>query len=68
MMTEEKTIKIDDKDYKLSDLSKTSVDLINQMTLVHNKKTSLLQEIDILNRANETYSAKLKLELEKGEG
>tara|TARA_Y100001973_G_C5032564_1_gene248795 strand:- start:178 stop:384 length:207 start_codon:yes stop_codon:yes gene_type:complete len=68
MMTEEKTIKIDDKDYKLSDLSKTSVDLINQMTLVHNKKTSLLQEIDILNQANETYSAKLKLELEKGEG
>ncbi len=67
-MTEEKTIKIDDKDYKLSDLSKTSVDLINQMTLVHNKKTSLLQEIDILNQANETYSAKLKLELEKGEG
>lgn len=67
-MTEEKTIKIDDKDYKLSDLSKTSVDLINQMTLVHNKKASLLQEIDILNQANETYSAKLKLELEKGEG
>jgi len=68
MMTEEKTIKIDDKDYKLSDLSKTSVDLINQMTLVHNKKASLLQEIDILKQANETYSAKLKLELEKGEG
>ena len=67
-MTEEKTIKIDDKDYKLSDLSKTSVDLINQMTLVHNKKASLLQEIDILKQANETYSAKLKLELEKGEG
>ena len=68
MMTEEKTIKIDDKDYKLSDLSKTSVDLINQMTLVYNKKASLLQEIDILKQANETYSAKLKLELEKGEG
>ena len=63
-MTEEKTIKIDDKDYKVSDLSETAMKLITQLTLVSNKKNSLLQEIDILERANSAYSAMLKSDLE----
>ena len=64
-MTDEKTIKIDGKDYKVSDLSEDAMKLITQLTLVSNKKNSLLQEIDILERANNSYTAMLKSDLEK---
>ena len=63
-MTEEKKVTIDGKDYKVSDLSENSLKLITQLTLVNNKKNSLLQEIDILERANSAYTAMLKSDLE----
>tara|TARA_R100000152_G_C6706957_1_gene135330 strand:+ start:158 stop:367 length:210 start_codon:yes stop_codon:yes gene_type:complete len=63
-MTEEKKVTIDGKDYKVSDLSETALKLITQLTLVSNKKNSLLQEIDILDRATSAYSAMLKSDLE----
>ena len=63
-MTEEKKVTIDGKDYKVSDLSENSLKLITQLTLVNNKKNSLLQEIDILDRANGAYTAMLKSDLE----
>ena len=62
-MTEEKKVTIDGKDYKVSDLSEDAMKLITQLTLVNNKKNSLLQEIDILDRANGEYTAMLKTEL-----
>lgn len=62
-MTEEKKVTIDGKDYKVSDLSENAMNLITQLTLVSNKKNSLLQEIDILDRANGAYTAMLKTEL-----
>jgi len=64
VMTEEKKVTIDGKDYKVSDLSETALKLITQLTLVSNKKNSLLQEIDILDRATSAYSAMLKSDLE----
>ena len=64
IMTEEKKVTIDGKDYKVSDLSENAMKLITQITLVTNKKNSLLQEIDILDRASSAYSAMLKSDLE----
>ena len=66
-MTEEKKVTIDGKDYKLSDLSEDAMKLITQLTLVSNKKNSLLQEIDILDRANNSYTTMLKSELKINE-
>ena len=66
-MAEEKKVTIDGKDYKLSDLSEDAMKLITQLTLVSNKKNSLLQEIDILDRANNSYTTMLKSELKINE-
>tara|TARA_Y100001970_G_C13813292_1_gene641119 strand:- start:293 stop:508 length:216 start_codon:yes stop_codon:yes gene_type:complete len=63
-MTEEQKVTIDGKDYKVSDLSENAMKLITQITLVNNKKNSLMQEIDILDRASSAYSAMLKSDLE----
>ena len=64
IMTEEKKITIDGKDYKLSDLSEKAMKLITQLTLIGNKKNNLLQEIDILDKAINAYAGHLKSEME----
>lgn len=67
-MTEEnkeiKTIKIDDKDYPVDDLSQKAVQAITQLQLISNKRNNLMAELDIINVAQAQYSNTLKTELE----
>tara|TARA_B100000686_G_C16450214_1_gene791651 strand:+ start:385 stop:606 length:222 start_codon:yes stop_codon:yes gene_type:complete len=67
-MTEEnkeiKTIKIDDKDYPVDDLSQKAVQAITQLQLISNKRNNLMAELDIINVAQSQYSNALKTELE----
>ena len=62
--TEVKTIKIDDKDYPVDDLSQKAVQAINQLQLISNKRNNLMSELDIINVAQAQYSNALKAELE----
>lgn len=62
--TEVKTIKIDDKDYPVDDLSQKAVQAINQLQLISNKRNNLMSELDIINVAQSQYSNALKTELE----
>ena len=62
--TEVKTIKIDDKDYPVDDLSQKAVQAITQLQLISNKRNNLMAELDIINVAQAQYSNTLKTELE----
>jgi len=62
--TEVKTIKIDDKDYPVDDLSQKAVQAINQLQLISTKRNNLMAELDIINVAQSQYSNALKTELE----
>ena len=62
--TEVKTIKIDDKDYPVDDLSQKAVQAITQLQLISNKRNNLMAELDIINVAQAHYSNALKAELE----
>ena len=62
--TEVKTIKIDDKDYPVDDLSQKAVQAINQLQLISNKRNNLMSELDIINVEQSQYTNALKTELE----
>ena len=62
--TEVKTIKIDDKDYPVDDLSQKAVQAITQLQLISNKRNNIMAELDIINVAQAQYSNTLKTELE----
>ena len=66
-MTGEKTVNIDGKEYKISDLTEKAMKLITQITLIGNKKNNLLQEMDILDKAGNAYAGLLKSEMKKKE-
>ena len=62
--TEVKTIKIDDKDYPVDDLSQKAVQAITQLQLISNKRNNIMAELDIINVAQAQYSNTLKTKLE----
>lgn len=59
MSEEAKTITINDKIYKIEDLSKDALDLVNDVTLVQNSIKDKNTEIAIYNIAREALMAEL---------
>ncbi len=67
-MADKATIKINDKEYRIDELSNEAKALVQSILYVNNKITDLKSQIAVLNAAKEHYLHSLRQLLNKKEG